>query len=406
MEQVINQDTVYSFLKLLVELGGVHYVDKDQIIISSSTGNPVAVSVGKRVLPIALFKDGMPIGEYVVLNPLKESFGKAPEREWFFTFQSVLVGSLVKRLLSKTVELAISKDENVSYEKLDLVTAFFDKFDEKMLKEIDRIKVTQWANIFYDKATHTAQLQSDIFNAKLQAELGSKIRKQSWEVFRGMMELIFGTCEIEKNFTYVSSSVAIPKADAILHVQAKAIAKVNPFAKKMLDVDLHPQTFANHLENLEKYQKLVNWFATGTAMANVAPPPAKQETPWGTVPAESPNGVPLPGSVVSPENSAPVGALPAGTLATAAPVEVIAAPVGAPAAVASGNSAPIVGVTNVPGMVPAVTTAVPAGLVPPIGGFNYGEVTPTGVPLNATAASINNCAPLPYNGGGAPMVTW
>jgi len=316
MEQVINKDTCYAFFKLLVEFGDAYYVDGNQMVLCNADNSPVGIAVGKKNLPLALFKEGMKIGDYVVLNPLIDSCNKAPEREWFFQTRQLIIGGLVKRLITKVVEIAISKDEENDYAKLELVSEFVDKLDEKMLKEIERIKLMEWGFIFYDKPTNTAQLQSDIFNNTLVESLGNKVRKQTWEVFRGMMQILFGTSDIEGSFQHVATNVAIPRADAILHVMASTAVKLNVYTKKLLNVDLHPQIFAGYLEHLDKFQKLVGWYASGTGTVREK----EEETSpvWNTsrvpqpgvslnVPGMSqesmgiPSGLTVPGLVVAAE---------------------------------------------------------------------------------------------------------
>jgi len=361
MEQIINQDSVYAFLKLVTEFGGAYYVDMNQIILTTSDNSPIGVAVGKKTLPVALFKDGMKVGNYVVLNPLVETLGKAPEREWFFQSRQLLIGGMLKQLFTRIVEIAIDKGKDTDYEKLDLVTAFYDKLDEKMLKEIDRIKVMEWAYIFYDKATHTAQLQSDIFNTQLQESLGNKIRKQSWEVFRGLMALIFGTDDIEAKFTFTSANVAIPKADAIFHIMSMAANRLNPHVKKILNVDLHPQVLASHLEHLEKYQKLIAWFATGTSAASVSS--EKPAVPWGTAPTKTSTGVPLPEGA----NIGPVGIPTNGVI---------------PGTIVPAESTPI----TAPITVPVASVPVPVGFTPaPLTGMHFGQPVSGGCPVNGMA---------------------
>lgn len=297
MEKSINNDTVYEFLKLLVELGEIYYIDKDQVIFSSATEAPVGVKVGKdNAKPVALFKSGASVNNNVVfLNPLVENLAKNPEREWFFNHLCMLPGSILKYTLTSIVEAATSKKKDVDYAAMDVITKFMDKIDSKMIAEIDRIKSIEWGYIFYDNKDHVAQLQSDIFNEELEKKLKGKVRKSSWEVFRGFMQMIFGTDDIEGNFTYTATMVGLPKADAIFHVLISAISKMSSTVKKATGIDLHPTLLKNHLQNLEPYHKLWSWFTTGTAQKSADKAESTSSVPWKKSGVPSGAGVPVNG---------------------------------------------------------------------------------------------------------------
>ena len=58
MNKAIVSEDAHKFIKMLVELGGVHYVDGEQIIHSTATDSPVGVKVGipPKRRPVAIFK--------------------------------------------------------------------------------------------------------------------------------------------------------------------------------------------------------------------------------------------------------------------------------------------------------------------------------------------------------------
>ena len=315
MEKQISDENVYEFLKLLVELGNVYYIDKDQIIMQTANDEPVGVkSSNGKAMRVALFKSGMPVmPDAIILNPLVENLAKNNEREWCFNHLCVFPGSILKHTLSTIVEAAASKKKDVDYSAMDVITNFMDKIDMKMLGEIDKIKAVEWGYIFYDNKTHTAQLQSDIFNEELEKKLKGKIRKSSWEVFRGFMQMVFGTDKIEEHFTYTGTMVAIPKADAIFHVLIAAVSKMSSVVKKATDLDLHPTLLKNHLQNLEPYQKLMGWFSTGTAQNDNQKSVPASTLPWKKSRIPEGSSVPMPGGAVS-SGGVPKNALPAGVL--------------------------------------------------------------------------------------------
>ena len=65
MNKAVISEDAHQFIKMLVELGGVHYVDGEQIIHSTATDEPVGVKVGihPKRSTVANFKDGRSVGD-------------------------------------------------------------------------------------------------------------------------------------------------------------------------------------------------------------------------------------------------------------------------------------------------------------------------------------------------------
>lgn len=384
MEKSINNDTVYEFLKLLVELGGSHYVDKDQIIISGATDSPVGVKVGGgKGKPVALFKSGASVNNDVVfLNPLVENLSSSPERDWFHNHLCMFPGSILKYTLSSIVEAATSKKKDVDYAAMDVVTQFMDKIDTKMLAEIDRIKAIEWGYIFYDSKDHVAQLQTDIFNEELEKKLKGKVRKSSWEVFRGFMQSIFGTDQIEEHFTYTSTLLAIPKADAIFHVLIAAVSKMSSTVKKATNIDLHPTLLKNHLQNLEPYQKLWAWFTTGTARQAAEKTETSSTLPWQKSGIPSGTGVPVNGAGAGvPRNACGAGIIvnPLMDQNAGATTSPSGMPIPQPMGTYNGSTIPMQITTNT-----VLINPLMSGQIPTMGGSGC---TASGVPMNGRGPS-------------------
>lgn len=388
MEQSITPENVYAFAKLLVELNGMYFVDKDLVIRQTDGDTPVGVKCGNSAKTISLFKEGMQINpNSVILNPFTETLAKSPERDWFFNYISILPGALIKYTITQIVEDATSKKKDVNYEAMSVITEHLDNMDAKMLDEIDRIKTSQWGIIFYDKADHVAQLQSDIFNVELEKSLKGKVRKSSWEVFRKLMVMLLGVEDIESKYTYTATILAVPKADAMLHVLVAAVAKMGSIVKKVLDTDLHPTLLKHHLENLETYQSLVHWFSTGTAQMEKKETKKEAALPWekssipmgtGKVPVMgSASGVPLngtaPGSLPMSEGNLlkqEGGVTPAGVPVNgSSPVTASMAPVMSSMPMSVGN-------LLTQNMIPVSTITK--------------GTTPSGVPMHGSAPGFGN----------------
>jgi len=94
------------------------------------------------------------------------------------------------------VTLAISSDtEDLGYDKLKFVTPYIEMVDAKTLKELDKLKPMDIADIFYHNKSKTAQLQTKLYEEDYQKSLGGKIRKKTWNFLQKVMEDIFKTSQ-------------------------------------------------------------------------------------------------------------------------------------------------------------------------------------------------------------------
>ena len=100
METKFGPDQIYDFLKLVVTTGDTHYIEPDHTIWRKSDNTPVGVNLykgkeGRR--QVALYKENMTMGNFVLLNPFVESVGFSAERNWFYMWMQVLPGCLIPR---------------------------------------------------------------------------------------------------------------------------------------------------------------------------------------------------------------------------------------------------------------------------------------------------------------------
>ena len=259
----VNENTIQEFIKLLIECDGSHEVREDHSVVCKTTGQPVTIVVAKTEKPLVVWYSGAPTTTDVVwLNPFKELAGRYPEREWFFALLSIAAGSLTKFITMKVVsDVVKASDDN--YNEFALMSKIRGKVDEKTKDEIEKIGSSMFVSINYNKSRKTAEAQTELFSDQLK-DAFPKIRKKTWEVMQTVFLEIFGDAAME-DFKYTSKSINIPETEAKLNIAIALFAALDPFAKDILNQDLHSAELQAHLEVLEGYAKLYEWAVVNRA---------------------------------------------------------------------------------------------------------------------------------------------
>lgn len=284
MEASFSNMDVYNFLKTLVEIGGVHYIDKDHCVFRSADNTPVGVKIGSGKdcnKQIALFKEGCkPPPNAIYLNPFDELLGAHPERDWFMNTISVMPGCLLLHTMKTMVDLINHKTKDTKFKTAQVLSKFVDRVDEKFAQELQKVNPLSPGVIFYDKQKHVAQLQCDFWNEDLVEkynkdhpdhpltswfdQMSKKMRKSSIQLIRDMTVEIYGT-ETPEEITYTATVLACPKFDAVTHVLVEAISRIAKILEKIKKIDLHVDELREHLNHIEAYHKALQWLATSSA---------------------------------------------------------------------------------------------------------------------------------------------
>jgi len=317
-ETAIRPTDVTDFITYLVELGEVYHVDgsnmsiktiEDDKLLCIPTGNdPDGPS-----LPLVVYYDKMPVGDFIVLNPFSDLIEEGKELNWFWGTREATMRFLLKEVIKTIIRFATAAEEElekVSYGNLDIITEFKDDIDAKTMKELEKIKPTDLLKIFYSKREKVAQLQCKIFDEETVASYKATIRKKTWRVFHGIVEKILGTSDFKEHFTCKAAGISVPKAEAVLAVMAKGYARMEEYLEKLLQVETNVATFMRHLPNVEKYYHLTK-FISGSQL--VAAPITKTSNlpPWQATPLPIPNA-----ANVLPVTEASRNPPPAFTIAT------------------------------------------------------------------------------------------
>jgi hypothetical protein len=285
MAITINEQSLLQFSKLLIELGGIYELQDDMTIKNTHTDEIVSVVLGKKPIPIVLFKTGLTAGEYAFLNPYKESQGKSKEREWFFGMLECCVGVLTKKLMHTIISDCVAKKDD-NYSQFPLMTKIMDKTDATMLDEIDKIPPHSFISIYYNKADKKAEAQTEIFSEELRAAY-PKFRKKTWEVIGILFREFFGTEDLFEDYVYTAKIMSIPETDAKLHVIIALVKAIGPLTRDVRGCDLHENELQEHLDILEGYSELYAWVnvsnATSSKLPTVAPFAQMSSTPTSSM---------------------------------------------------------------------------------------------------------------------------
>lgn len=259
----VDEQSLMRFSKLLIELGDIYELQDNMTIKNRYTDEVVSVVLGKKPIPIVLFKSGLSAGEYAYLNPYKENQGKSKEREWFFNMLESCVGVLTKKLMHTIItDCTTKKDDN--YNQFPLMCRIMDKADTTMLEEIEKITPQTFVSIYYNKSTKTAEAQTELFSDELK-EAFPKFRKKTWEVIGILFKEFFGTEDLSEDYVYQAKILSIPETDAKLHVIISLIKAIGPLTKDVRGCDLHENELQEHLDILGGYSELYAWVNVASA---------------------------------------------------------------------------------------------------------------------------------------------
>lgn len=317
----ITKHTIKEFEKLLIELGGFHELKDDGTIWRKSDGQQIAVPMGKHNLPLVLFEEGMAAGADVIyLNPFSEGLGASRDREWFYDMLQKVIGGIIKGIIVETASKIVKKTENQNYDTYELINKVGPYCDENFIKEVEKIQLSEYFNIFYNKSRKTAEAQCGIFTDEFRAA-HPKFRKKTWDGLTAFYMELFRTTKLNESYKYQSQLISIPETDAKLQIACAVINDIDQFSKDILGIDLHSKEIMEHLPNIEGYGKLYSWaiLRRGT----VEKKEEKSNTP-------SANGL-LPSAAPLPQAAPFNAAAPSGGLVSAAMIPP-AAPAYAPAA--------------------------------------------------------------------------
>ena len=325
----ISQEQISDFVKLLVEYGGLYTVNKDHVIVGIDN-NPVALKTKNNTKILKIFHDNMSIDpKFAVLNPLIESLSSSHERLWLWTVHETCLQFIVKKMFKEVVSNLQTSDEEVSEKNLaisNLSLGLRELVDDKTLDKIESISNKCYLNIYYDRPSRTAQLQSKLFTEPDTVKGAVKgLRNKDISALVKFMQSLFQTEQLSE-YKAVGTHVGMYEAQARIMLLIKITEIIAPAVKAIINVDLHADELIARGELLDKYHKLVRWFVTTNKNGSIA-----NKLPWEVENNDA------PAAAASP---VPAVATPTPSFAPPAPAQPAAVPLIPAADVARASLTP------------------------------------------------------------------
>jgi hypothetical protein len=288
--QEISQKQISDYIKLLVEFGGVYKVDSE-FIIRGPDSEPVQIMLNKKAVPIKIFNDRMMTGDWVFLNPFKETLTVSGERTWFWQSRSMMLGYIIKRMLEALVDKLQSKEDDLHIGELELAQQLVAQVDDKTRAALTHLSGEDYGVIFYHKKSKTAQFQCRVLESEYHETFKSKLRKKDWAVITTFMETVLQTAEPEKVYVHTGTNISMMEAEATLHVLTKVAEAIAPYSEAILKVKLPILDMLQHLSLLDKYCRLTMWHQPAGKEKSVV---IGTKLPWEI--QDVPENVRMPGS--------------------------------------------------------------------------------------------------------------
>ena len=275
---VVTSDGVYEFLRMLVEIGNVHKVDKDGNILYADD-TPIYTEVGHnhKKRQYRILNKNMHTGDYVYINPLNEAIKTSSDRVWFWGTRTAILSSMIKYALVKLIRRSLT--DEVPLELMELSKALgTDRLDEAVADHIEKIDEADIFTIFYDAKEHIAQVQCRVLEEEWRKEVKklSCMRKKDWDVVTSFLNTLLG--QPPHAITHRGEVTAIFEADARLNVILQVLEKIEPVVRILLEVEIPLEEMKAHYKNIDSYRKAVAWYASANKPAKVEATEAKR--PW------------------------------------------------------------------------------------------------------------------------------
>ena len=297
----ITHEDVTNFIKLLVEIGDVFVIDKDEYFVRNKTNEKlIKLKEGEKEFPIKIYHNNRIPGDYFILNLFKEGSIPNEAQRWYFNVVDEIV-SMYMRLIFNGLINIFENNETDKIIALNKIIEFDEKLkpEKSMKEEIKKLDFSDILTIFYDKNTKSGEIQSNL-NEEETKKKYKGTRKKTWDFIDGVFNSIFNGYpnEIHKKFEYQSTTIGAPHCEAIITLMFRYFYTIQNICN-VLEINVpNMDEYEEHLRYIEKYQKMVlwddglrskplkevavPWQTSNQVQPNVQSPiPQEQSYPWG-----------------------------------------------------------------------------------------------------------------------------
>ena len=306
-EKHVTIQDASQFVRSIIELGGVYKVDGTDFIVDTVDGAAATIDVKGQPKPIMIWSEKAKLGDHVLLNIFGETVNTTDERNWFYTFVSMVPGHIVRNMMISIINAALAKEQDKAYEAMDVISPFVKDIDDKTKNELNLIAAKDIATIVYHKPSKTAQLQTKLFEDDFKAVFGKKIRGKTWKLFDAMFKTLMNIeNEQQMSDTFKSSAVILgmKQTDAMVLVLVKFIENVDAYVRILLNQESNLGTLISGVQNLELFFGIMRVFTSGGGSQKVESK-APAASPFGKSAPATPQSTPK-GRVVPVGNAMPI----------------------------------------------------------------------------------------------------
>lgn len=258
----VTHEDVTEYIKLLVEIGGVHSVDDEFNILLKKKHEPCYVKDKDGTeTTLKIYHNNRIAGDYLVLNPFKESAVLNPAIAWFnLNLEQKMRVSLL-RVMEEVIDAVVDKDEATLLELQKYMTFGPTPAIRTMKDELRKIEPDDFLYVFYDRQKKKGEVQSSIGDPTTQEKYKSRVKPKTWAFACEMFEAIFiaGPERFHEVFNHTSSTLGAPHCETTIRLAYEFFKVLNPICKILGLPDVDMDLWAEHLPYVEKYQAMTKW---------------------------------------------------------------------------------------------------------------------------------------------------
>lgn len=265
-EKKLTIQDASQFVRDLIEVGGVYKVDNTDFIVNTVDGTPATIEIKGTPRPIMIWSEKAKLGDHVLLNIFGETVNTTEERNWFYTFLSMLPGHILKNMMTAIINAALAKEQDGKYEAIEMISPFVKDIDDKTKNELNLLSARDIGVIVYHKPSKTAQLQSKLFDESFRASIGKKIRAKTWKLFDAMFKTLMNIESEEamsKDFKISADILGMKQTDAMVRVIIKFAQNVEQYARVLLGQEYKMGNLIEGSKNLEIFFGIMRVFTSG-----------------------------------------------------------------------------------------------------------------------------------------------
>lgn len=293
-EVVFTDNDVSSFLKVLIEIGGIYKIDDspDKYIRFTSDNTLVTTNVDGVAKPLAIY--GTKANDCIIINPFVEGEIDSSRNKWFYSTRNITLSGHLAAIMQYLLKLAADskkkkgEDQVTDLLALELLADDVHDIDEKMIKEFKNIsnELTNFFNIYWNKSLNQCEVKCSLFITNQRKAFGSTIRVKSWDVLERLMTRILGTNDLG-TFTKKPVTLGVPVFETFVGILVDIYSRINGALKMIGQPEVNVGELESHLKYVGQYAAKAKWCVSPQPAATTAP----AITPWampGNIPTIAP----------------------------------------------------------------------------------------------------------------------